>query len=124
MSESTTESAGSERRRATRLRVRTVITAQIAKAGLSGLFAKPINAMVVNVSAKGIGFHAKVEPPVSGTKVVVEVLALGHARKFKGRVRHISIIQSGYLFGVELDSEREESVIGYLKSCEAEFEIR
>lgn len=124
MSESTIESAGAERRRAPRLRVRTVITAQVAKAGLGSIFAKPINAMVVNVSPKGVGFHAKVEPPAVGSKVVVEILALGHTRKFKGSIAHISVIQSGYIFGVELKTEREESLIAYLKSCEAEFEIR
>ncbi len=124
MSDSLSESAANDRRRSNRLRVRTVITAQVSKAGLSGLFAKPLNAMVVNVSPKGVGFHAKVEPPVVGTKVVVEILALGHTRKFKGSIAHISVIQSGYLFGIELKSEREESVIAYLKSCEAEFEVR
>lgn len=124
MSDSLSESAANERRRSNRLRVRTVITAQVSKSGLSGLFAKPLNAMVVNVSPKGVGFHSKVEPPTTGTKVVVEILALGHVRKFAGHIRHISVIQSGYLFGIELKSEREESVIAYLKSCEAEFEVR
>lgn len=124
MSDSLAESAANDRRRSNRLRVRTVITAQVSKVGLFSLFAKPLNAMVVNVSPKGVGFHSKLAPPTTGTKVTVEILALGNVRKFSGYIRHISVIQSGYLFGVELKAEREESVIAYLKSCEAEFEVR
>ena len=117
-------SDANERRRATRLKVRTVITAQIVPSGIRNLFAKPLNAMVVNVSPKGVGFHSKSQPPAVGTRVTVEILALGYSRKFSGHLRHMNVIQSGFLFGVEIETMSEESLISYLKSCEAEFEIR
>lgn len=116
--------SGAERRIETRYKLRSVITAQVTPGGVKGWFAKPFNVMLVNVSPKGVGIHSKIEPPENGSKVQVEILALGHTRGFNGTVRHRTAIQSGYLFGVELDLPKHESLISYLKSCEAEFEIR
>ncbi|RCU45061.1 PilZ domain-containing protein [Corallincola holothuriorum] len=114
-----------ERRRETRYKLRNTITAQIKPAGLGGMFAKPVNIMVINVSPKGVGIHSKEAPPGgSDAKVKVTVLGLGNNRTFSGKIKHLNIIQSGYMFGIELDLPKHESLISYFKSCEAEFDIR
>ncbi|GAA5215403.1 PilZ domain-containing protein [Corallincola platygyrae] len=114
-----------ERRRETRYKLRNIITGQLKPAGLGGMFSKATNVMIINVSPKGVGLHTKEAPPAGkDAKVKLTILALGSNRTISGRIKHLNVIQSGYIFGLELDVPKHESLISYFKSCEAEFDIR